>query len=414
MNVLQICAYFPPFSRGGDAYAAYNYLLSMNDKQVINDVILWPIVPKFIKKSNLNLKLKNKIYRVKLSRYYYILSRLFNYNIFIENYLINFLKNNPNKYDIIQFHGFHVYGLHIFKKLKKLKYKVFVTLHDYSLLCPKATLIKYNNEDCEGRKSFRECNNCLLKSKLPPHGLTSEKYLEFVDYFICPSKYIQEIHQKAFPRFKNRFIHIQNGIKKENYQKYPLNQLHNNFLTANYDLSVLFVGRLETVKGIFYLLKAFKNLPSSIILIIIGQGTLTKLIENYISRFNLHKSIYLLGTMSNEQVMKFYASVDLVILPSIWKENNSMVLIESISSGIPSITTDIGGNKEIIENNKNGFIINPKNSNEIRNLLIRILENKNDLEKMKKKCFEKFENEFSLKVLGTNLKKLYNDSLTGK
>lgn len=72
---------------------------------------------------------------------------------------------------------------------------------------------------------------------------------------------------------------------------------------------------------------------------------------------HLQDQVFFTGWMTNSELYKFYNAIDVAVLLSKYREGNSMFLIESLSYGKPAITTAIGGNKEIITNGSNGYLI---------------------------------------------------------
>ena len=76
----------------------------------------------------------------------------------------------------------------------------------------------------------------------------------------------------------------------------------------------------------------------------------------------LEKSIILVGKISPSEIHKYYQSADLFVLPSYTDAGGPpVVIIEAMASGLPVIGTIYGGIPEGIENGVNGFIVPPKN-----------------------------------------------------
>jgi len=114
------------------------------------------------------------------------------------------------------------------------------------------------------------------------------------------------------------------------------------------DKIVLFVGRIDLLKGVLNLILAFNNLiklRTECRLIIVGDGLLSEYIPlcyNFFNRVNFT------GKVSRQDLIKFYKVADLVVLPS-WGEQCSYVGIEVLMLGIPSIVSNSPGVDEMFD-----------------------------------------------------------------
>lgn len=158
---------------------------------------------------------------------------------------------------------------------------------------------------------------------------------------------------------------------------------------------ILFNGQLIERKGIFNLLNAFKTYQekdNDISLLIIGTGKEEEKIKRIIQRENV-KNIFFTGFIPYKELYKYYAISDVLILPSkeeVW----GLVVNEAMACGLPVITTrQTGSSVDLVEENRNGIIINtgtPKNIKEAIEKIFELKLNKknNSLEIIKKIKFE--------------------------
>lgn len=113
---------------------------------------------------------------------------------------------------------------------------------------------------------------------------------------------------------------------------------------------LLFVGRLDPVKGIPTLLKAIKRLSrrsdDTYRLTIVGDGTKRDEYEQQCSKLGIDDLVTFEGYQAD--VSPYYHSHDLFVLPSL-SEGQPTVLLEAQSCGLPVISTDVGGASELIE-----------------------------------------------------------------
>ncbi len=126
----------------------------------------------------------------------------------------------------------------------------------------------------------------------------------------------------------------------------------------------LFVGRLEKYKGVWPLVKAVEIMRKKkidISLTVVGDGSISDQLREYINKNNLNNFINLAGYSYN--VAKFYSKNHFILIPSIYEDNCPMVSLESQAYYLPCIYTNSGGLPETQINQKTGIMV-PKNSPE--------------------------------------------------
>jgi len=143
-------------------------------------------------------------------------------------------------------------------------------------------------------------------------------------------------------------------------------------------LTFLFLGKIEKLKGIYDLLtviaKNKKLLGNKILLRIGGYGEIKQL-EQFIANKNLSKTVTFLGWVSGYKKIEELNNADVFILPS-YNEGLPISILESLSYGLPVISTPVGGISEIVHSGKNGILVTPGNLEEIKNSLLFFVNNK--------------------------------------
>lgn len=135
---------------------------------------------------------------------------------------------------------------------------------------------------------------------------------------------------------------------------------------------ILFVGRLVREKGLERLLNVWASLPHrrQRVLLIIGDGPLRAALEAQAEALGLSPSVRFLG--HQPEAIRYYPIADLFVLPSI-TEGMSNALLEAMAAGVPAIASDAGGNKEVIEDRKSGFLVDWDRTSECAQLLADLL-----------------------------------------
>lgn len=91
-------------------------------------------------------------------------------------------------------------------------------------------------------------------------------------------------------------------------------------------------------------------------LVIVGDGPDRKNLEAMIRNMGLERKVHLVGKKSRADLADYIAAADLFILNTGY-EGFSHQVLEAMAAGIPLITTNAGGNKEVIHQGQNGFMV---------------------------------------------------------
>ncbi len=122
---------------------------------------------------------------------------------------------------------------------------------------------------------------------------------------------------------------------------------------------ILSAGRFAPWKGFRMLIKVMPRLSeiSQLFrLVIVGDGPDEKTLKLMIKNLGLERKVYLVGKKSHEELATYMAAADMFVLNSGY-EGFSHQILEAMTAGVPVITTAVGGNKEVIRQGENGFMV---------------------------------------------------------
>ena len=294
----------------------------------------------------------------------------------------------------------------ILKVLKKRNIPIIWTLHDYTPICPESTFIS-NDKICEACKDGKFYNAVLSKCKknslLPSIAAAAENYVHHlkgyykdVDHFICPSVFSYEKY-KSFNFFKDKLHHLYHGYDFSNATNLD-------FIEQVNEKYIVYVGRLERIKGVLTLLKAMKVNPA-ISLKIIGYGTQEDELKKF-AKDNQLKNIEFMGKKPKEEVWTLIKQSAFLICPSEWYEVLGFTIVEALLLGKPVIGSNIGAIPETVIDNKTGLLFEAGNELELANKINKLFNDDTLIAKLAANAKEHAENLFNPQSHFEGLKKI--------
>jgi spore coat protein SA len=129
---------------------------------------------------------------------------------------------------------------------------------------------------------------------------------------------------------------------------------------------VLFVGRLQPIKGVAPLIRAFQSIIRDfpdLMLVIVGSHSYGKaVLTEYVRRLHelakpIQNQVQFINYIPSEEVARWYRMADVFVVPSIGPEAFGLVNLEAMATGLPLIASQIGGIPEIVEPSKSGILV---------------------------------------------------------
>ena len=261
----------------------------------------------------------------------------------------------------------HIHNLHYaigpiaIRIAKRHGIPVVMTLHNYRLLCPSATLF-FNGQ------LFTDSLHARFPWKAIYLGVHSHSRLK--TFWLALTGWLHRIGGtwQQVNRYliltdfaKQCFIDSSFGVPAEKFVVKP------NFVVdipapgatrGNY---FLYIGRLTEEKGVRVLLEAFTGTGYE--LRIAGNGPL---LNEVLRAAEQQPEIHYLGTRSPEEIRGELAVCSALVFPSIWYEGMPMTLLEAFATGTPVIASNLGAMATMIRHGENGWLFPPANAQELR------------------------------------------------
>ncbi len=291
------------------------------------------------------------VYRVKLTLEDFDGAKINFIHPQIEEHFIDILKElNPH---IVHMHNIIGLSVRLAPLARHYGAKTVLTLHDGWGFCYKNTMMRNDGSFCS---DFSRCEVCQASINSPttsniPMAMRQD-YLKLclmdVDIFISPSHYLREQYiQAGFDA--NKLKVLSNGINVEKFQKEK---------TKSKYIRFTFIGHLGSHKGIQLILEALASIEDKIEiqLNIVGEGALRESLEAYVQKHKLVDNVHFAGKVANNDIPEVFANTDVMILPSMWPENQPVSITEAFASHTPVIGTDFGGISELIAHKERGLL----------------------------------------------------------
>jgi len=360
-----VTPWYYPFI-GGSEVSAENISVELNEMGISTDVMTFnidrmgkPIWRRKIEKIN-------GINVIKIPPLNSLITRIFQIK-YIPGRFANLLKN----YDIIHFHNDADLSFPLFS---------------YSVDIPKilhchVLAVTY---DLYRRNPL---SRCIFKNVAEIHIVPSKSLLRFLD-------------DLSIPRTKIRVI--PNGVDVEKFRPCRETKIEN---------LLLFVGRLDPVKGLHVLLQSLEYLETPVKLVIIGpqwsrtySEKILALAKN-VDEKNIHSVTYM-GGLKQEKIIEWYQKASVFVLPSL-SESFGIVNLEALSCEIPVVASNVGGIPEVVHDHENGILVPPNDAVKLAEAIQYLLDNEEIRRKFGEEGRKQVTEKFSSEVIAKRLCKIY-------
>lgn len=247
------------------------------------------------------------------------------------------------------------------------------------------------------------------KAYIPPSQDALARAKKIVAVSGDTKRWLLDIFGKDFSH-KTRII--PGGIYFENFPPEKKIRIINKKYKLKNKKVVLFSGKLTPQKGVFYLIKAAKNIKGDIY--IMGDGPERKNLEDLTYKMELN-NVHFLGYMGGEkkeELEEFYYRADVFVAPSVWDEPLGLVILEAMTCKTAVIATRKGGIPLAVKDGINGILIRPRSSLQITEACNKLLENDELRKKLGEAARQTVEKKFTWKKIARTYVRIYKQAFT--
>lgn len=293
--------------------------------------------------------------------------------------------------DIAHMHNLIGLSVRLIRMAKEKGARTLLTLHDHWGFCFKNTLLKTEREVCT---DFSRCSECMPfiedvgATRLPIERRNDflRSRLSEVDAFISPSFYLAHAYIKAgFPVGRMRVI--ANGVDVERFSKVQK-------APRGGRMRFTLIGHLGHHKGAQVLLQALTLLgdPERLLLNVVGEGELAEPLRQRIAELGLSRSVRFWGHLQNDRIEQVFAATDVLVLPSIWPENQPVSITEAMATRTPVIASRAGGIPELVEDGRTGYLFKTGDAGELAGKMRLFLDHPDQIGPLGERGFAKIAN----------------------
>lgn len=348
---------YAPYKRGGAETVAELYYSGLNRLGHQVFVITTESYGKSAKKENVFYIKSFFPSLAKISVFLRLFWHLWDFFDFISAYqIIKILKSE--RAEMVITHNIKGLGFFTLLFLKRLHIRHVHVLHDIQLLHPSG-LMNFG-EEVKINSFFAGIYQSI-----------SSLFFCSTELVISPSSWLLSAHQQKGFFKKSRTMVLNNPFD-------DLSIVKTSELVKDDDVfTFLFIGQLESHKGIFLLLEAFSQINlSNVTLRIIGDGT-----EFEKLRSMGVDNVSFLGRMDKTGIAQEIKKADCLVVPSICYENSPTVIREAYSLGLPVLGSDLGGIQEIIKG-LGGVLFCSGDKTDLREKMLWCFDNRTELKKI--------------------------------
>ena len=177
--------------------------------------------------------------------------------------------------------------------------------------------------------------------------------------------------------------------------------------------SLLFLGFIYKGKGIFDLVELLcqhKDDYRNRLVLYVGGGQKEEArLREYIAEHHLGDMVRMCGWVEGEKKIELFNKADAFILPS-YKEGSPVSIIESMTYGLPILSTRVGGIPELVEDGKNGILFDPGDKDAMKRAIDKLL-NDESLRSGMSMCSKEMSKKYLPQQVEKDLEKMYNSIL---
>ncbi len=182
------------------------------------------------------------------------------------------------------------------------------------------------------------------------------------------------------------------------------------------DVVIGTIARLSPGKGHRALIDAMRPLadaPENLKFLWLGDGPLREDLEDRLTRFDLASRVTLAGLVPTEDVPEYLSAMDVLVHPSFW-EGLPRTLPQGLLAGIPVVSFDIDGAREVVRHGENGYLLRPGDVEQLTWAIETLYRTPAMRQKMGARHREQIARQFDHERMGEQIEHVYRGVVRGQ
>ena len=207
---------------------------------------------------------------------------------------------------------------------------------------------------------------------------------------------------------KNTIL-IPDGVDLSMFKQMNKEKLREKYGYSREENIVISTSRLSPKNGMDCLIKTIPNILdkfSNVRLVLVGEGTQRKELERLIKKLKIGDKVHLVGYVPHIKITEYLNLADVFVRPSV-VEGFGISFIEAMACKLPVIGSNVGSIPDIIEDGKNGFMVNPDGVDALSEKIKILLEDGELRKKFAEEGYKTVQEKFTWDIVLREMDKLY-------
>jgi colanic acid/amylovoran biosynthesis glycosyltransferase len=222
-----------------------------------------------------------------------------------------------------------------------------------------------------------------------------DKLIATARLIITETDFAEKFLQERFPERADRVHRIHNGLNLAEFERATF---------SSEPPSIIAIGRLIVKKGFGNLIRACALLVErgrSFRCQIFGDGPLENQLREQVEKLGLHERVQLLGAKPQHEIKECLANARVFVMPSAPEADGGMdnlptVIMEAMATGLPVVSTRIGGIPEMVVENETGFLVQPEDATALADAIEKVINDHSLGQKLGQAGYERAQKLFSI------------------